>query len=404
MAVSALSDPSGGLIDLPLSFVLKNAMHLEAQDIAHFRLLAGVPLYLSFVFGLLRDRWVAAGQDDRKLISFFALVSTALYASFAFVPVSKLTYLIAILLLTSCSLFIASAQNGLSSELGQRHGMTGQISATWNIFTAIPSLIVFLAGGYLSQFLENESLIAANKTLFLLGALLALLLAGYTWIRPEVVFKSIGRKQEAATTPLVDLRRFLSHRPIYPALLIWMLWNFSPGSVTPLQYYLQNTLGAADWQWGAWNALFTASFIPTFLLHSWLCRRVPLSTILRWGTLAAVPQFVPLLFVDSIAVAMVIAVTAGLMGGLATAAYVDLIFRSAPRGLQGTMLMAASTVYFISTRLGDVLGSGLFDRFGGFYACVILTTIFYSLILFVLRLVSHDVVVGIDSPPAENAR
>lgn len=38
-----------------MSFVLKNQMHMEAHDLANFRLIASIPLYLSFIFGLCRD-------------------------------------------------------------------------------------------------------------------------------------------------------------------------------------------------------------------------------------------------------------------------------------------------------------------------------------------------------------
>jgi hypothetical protein len=45
---------------------------------------------------------------------------------------------------------------------------------------------------------------------------------------------------------------------------------------------------------------------------------------------------VPLLFIHSMTGALIAAVPIGLMGGVATAAYLDLIIRSCPRGLQGT--------------------------------------------------------------------
>ena len=35
----------------------------------------------------------------------------------------------------------------------------------------------------------------------------------------------------------------------------------------------------------------------------------------------------------------------GLMGGIATAAYLDLLIRSCPRGLQGTTLMLSTGLY-----------------------------------------------------------
>jgi hypothetical protein len=40
----AFGGPSGGLIDIPISFFLKNRLHLEAHQVAHFRLIAAIPL------------------------------------------------------------------------------------------------------------------------------------------------------------------------------------------------------------------------------------------------------------------------------------------------------------------------------------------------------------------------
>ena len=181
--------------------------------------------------------------------------------------------------------------------------------------------------------------------------------------------------------PIEDLKRLVRHWPIYPAMLIWLLWNFAPGSTTPLQYHLQNTLHATDAQWGEWNAIFAASFIPTFIVYGLLCRRFPLKTLLLWGTVLAVPQMVPLLFIDTMTQALIAAVPIGLMGGLATGAYLDLIIRSCPRGLQGTTLMMSCSLYFVVSRFGDVLGTNLYDRYGGFTVCVIAITIVYALIL-----------------------
>ena len=190
--------------------------------------------------------------------------------------------------------------------------------------------------------------------------------------------------------------RLVRHRPIYPALLIWLLWNFAPGSTTPLQYHLQSTLHATDAQWGQWNAIFAASFIPTFIVYGLLCRRFALKTLLWWGTALAVPQMVPLLFIDTMTQALIAAAPVGLMGGLATGAYLDLIIRSCPRGLQGTTLMLANSLYFIVVRFGDVLGTHLYDRYGGFAVCVIAITIVYALILPALLLVPNEAVATAD--------
>ena len=93
---------------------------------------------------------------------------------------------------------------------------------------------------------------------------------------------------------------------------------------------------------------------------------------------------------------MIAAVPIGLMGGVATGAYLDLIIRSSPPGLQGTIFMMAGSLYFAVSRFGDVLGTHLYDHYGGFSVCVIAITIVYSLILPTLLLVPKQLVATAD--------
>ena len=392
----AFGSPSGGLIDIPISFFLKNKLHLAAHETATFRLIAGLPLYFSFVFGFLRDIWNPLGMRDRGFMLVFGAATAALYAGFAFVPIGYGSLLGGVMLITVAFLFVASAQNGLTSTLGQQHAMSGQISAVWNIFGAIPGVAALLVGGSLSNMLEHRNVETAGRILFLLGAAVMALTALYALWRPKIVFDNVRNEDAGVARPRDDIKRLLRHRPIYPALVIWVLWNFAPGSATPLQYYLQNTLHAADSQWGEWNAIFAASFVPTFLLYGLLCRTYPLRTLLLWGTVAAVPQLVPLLFIHSVEGALIAAAPIGLMGGVATAAYFDLIIRSCPPGLQGTTMMLAGALSIVVIRAGDVLGTDIYDYYGGFAACVIAVTLVYALILPALLWVPKSLIATAD--------
>jgi hypothetical protein len=383
----AFGAPSGGLMDIPISFFLKNKLHLEAHEAAEFRLVSAIPLYLSCVFGFIRDTWNPFGMRDRGFMLLFGTVTAGFYVFFAFISITYVTLLVAVVLLTTSFLFVASAQNGLTSMIGQQHAMSGQISAVWNIFASVPTVGALLIGGTLSGVLEDRNADQAARILFFVGAALMATLAVYATWKPKSVFDNVRAEHGTAAHPLKDLKRLVRHWPIYPALLIWLLWNFAPGSATPLQYYLQNTLHAEDAQWGQWNAIFAASFIPTFMVFGLLCQRVPLKTLLLWGTVVAVPQMVPLLFIHSVTGALIAALPIGLMGGIATAAYLDLIIRSCPPGLQGTTLMMSGGLYFIASRFGDVLGTNLYDYYGGFSACVIAITVVYAMILPTILLV-----------------
>jgi predicted MFS family arabinose efflux permease len=392
----AFGAPHGGLIDIPISFFLKNRLHLEAHELANFRLLAGIPLYLSFVFGFIRDTWNPFGMRDRGFMLLFGALTAALYVYFAFTPITYVRLLVAVLLLTISFLFVASAQNGLASTVGQQHAMSGQISAVWNVVASVPTVAALIIGGFLSDLLEGGDAVEAARILFLVGAVIMAAVTVYSAWKPKSVFDNLYLEPVAVVRPLNDLKRLAGHWPVYPALLIWLLWNFAPGSTTPLQYYLQNALHAADAQWGQWNAIFAASFIPTFILFGFLSQRLPLKTLLVWGTIVAVPQMVPMLFIDSVTGALIAAAPMGLMGGIATAAYLDLIIRSCPRGLEGTTLMMSNSVFVIISRFGDVLGTNLYDHYGSFAVCVIAITVVYALILPVLLLVPKHLIATAD--------
>jgi hypothetical protein len=392
----AFGSPSGGLIDIPISFLLKNKLKLSAHEVAGFRLVAAVPLYLSFAFGFIRDIWNPFAMGDRGFMLLFGTISALLYVFFAFTAVSYAVLIVAVVSLTASCLFVASAQNGLTAMIGRQHAMTGQISAAWNVFLSIPAVAALLAGGALSGLLEDRGADQAVRILFLAGAAIMAVVAVYSMWRPKDVFDNVRLEYGEGQHPVADLRRLVQHWPLYSALLIWLLWNFAPGSATPLQYHLQNTLHASDAQWGLWNAIFAASFIPTYVAYGVLCRKFALKSLLLWGTVIAIPQMVPLLLIHSVTGALVAAVPIGLMGGIATGAYLDLIIRACPRGLEGTTLMLASSLYFLVSRFGDVLGTRLYDRFGDFDVCVIAITTVYALMLPALLLVPRQLIASAD--------
>lgn len=74
----AFGAPSGGLIDLPISFFLKNKLHLQASELANFRLVAALPLYSSCIFGFVRDTWNPFGMGDRGYLLLFGAISAVL--------------------------------------------------------------------------------------------------------------------------------------------------------------------------------------------------------------------------------------------------------------------------------------------------------------------------------------
>jgi MFS family permease len=389
-----LAAPYSGLIGIPISFVLKNKLHLGANQLAQFNLWIGIPLYLSFIFGFVRDRWSPAGAGDRGHLILFGSTSAAIYVGCAFVTPTYVMLLIGLLVVTASVQFVASAANALISEASQTHLMTGQASSIFNISVCLPAIAAFF-GGMLSDQLEGEALTTAVRALFLVAAALMVAIVLLGAVGPKWLFAEARPKSAARTGPLADIGRLLRTWAIYPPLIMLLLWDFGPAIGTALQYHLANELHASDAQVGAFYALFFAASVPTLILYGYLSQRIALGRLLLLGTVFAIFQMIPLLFVNSIDGALIAAVVMGLLGGLASGAYIDLAIRSCPPGLQGTMMMLVVTVYWVAVRFGDLWGTDIYEHGGGFLMAIIATTGVYVLILPVLpfapkRLVSSS--------------
>jgi MFS family permease len=387
-----LATPSGFLVDIQTSYMLKNQLHATATQISMFRLTTAIPMYIAFAFGLMRDQWNPFGLRDR---GYFLIFAPATAIAFIVLACSTLSYwglLAGMLLAMLSSRFIAAAYQALIALVGQERLMSGRLSVLWNVVGSVPIITGAFASGYISGHLNP-------KATFILVAGFTCCIGLLGLCKPRSVFThTYDRPQAMGSDFVADVKRLLKHRAVYPAVLICFLWNFAPGANTPLQFYLTNTLHASDAVYSYYNGIFAAAFIPTFLLYGFLCKMVALDKLLWWGTIIAVPQMVPLAFIHSANLALALAVPIGLMGGIATAAYYDLAMRSCPPGLQGTLMMLVDGVFALSGRGGDLLGSWIYNSSprNGFLYCVIAITVVYALILPLILFVPRQLIATAD--------
>jgi MFS family permease len=374
------SSPAAGMIDIPVTFFLKNRMHLQSNQLAVFKLWVGLPLMLGFVFGFIRDRWSPFGGGDRAHLMVFGLINALIYGTMALMNPSQSLFLGGLLIATMAFRMVTSAAYGVANTLAQKHAMSGQMSSVISMSSAFADLVSFLGGGLLSQTLEGQGAVAAARILFFCAGGLMLAIAALGVIGPRWVFAEASR--DTRPEPLIqNLGRIVRHWPIYPVMLIQMLWQFSPATGTVLQYHIVDHLHATDAQWGAWQGIFYGSFLPVYAGYAWLSRKVALRPLLWFGFGLAVFQMTPLLLVHDAVGALIAAAPMGMIGGVAQAALVDLTIRSAPRGFQGTTMMLFLAFYYFSGRAGDLLGTWIYDKHGGFIPTVVVTILVYILIL-----------------------
>src|ERR1700722_12851405 len=77
------ASPAGGMIDIPVTFFLKNRLHLNANELAVFKLWIGAPLIAGFVFGFIRDRWSPFGRGVRASLIVFGATPALISAFFS---------------------------------------------------------------------------------------------------------------------------------------------------------------------------------------------------------------------------------------------------------------------------------------------------------------------------------
>ena len=371
--------PFMGVWGTSARFFLKDNLHMSPDAIAGFLFYVNIPAYLGFAFGFIRDRWNPFGRRDQGILILVMALSCVLLLTVGAFGTTLVGLIFLFIASSVIGQFLSSAQQGLTSLIGQEHVMSGRLASLWQAAAGAPGLVIAIVAGFLAKFCTT------TQTL-LIGGCIALAITLFTLWRPQEVFDS------AETAPIVprkfgqEAMRLLKTPALYPIVLLLFIWNFTPGVGTPIQFYLTDTLHGDASQYGLWNSIFGGFFIPTYLLYGYLCTRVKLRPLLWVCTFIAVPQILPLLIVHDANSAMIAAVPMGLMGGLATAAYYDLLIRACPPGLQGAAMMLGASAWTLSGELGNVAGAKIF-AWGGFAPCAWATAIVYAFLIPVLALV-----------------
>ena len=387
MLLVGLGDPTMGVVNVPVAFFLKNRLHLTASELTVFKLWVAIPLFLSFVFGFVRDRWNPLGRGDQGHMVLFGLLTAIAYVALAFMPPVYAIWAFGLIAVTALFQMVLGAGTGMISAIGQKYAMAGRMSVLLSICACGPILLASLAGGLMSDYLEGKSAIAATRVLFLTAAGLMAAIAAVGALRPKALFDAADSARSDHHL-LADIARLIKHWPIYPVVIMQILWQFAPATGVVLQYHMSDALHASDFQWGVWNAVFYGSFLPVYVGYGFLCQRIPLRGLLWVGFGLAVFQMTPLLLVHTAWGAIIAAAPMGMIGGIAQAALMDLAIRSCPAKLQGTMmLLITMSIYYIAQRFGDVFGANIYDHHGGFMPTVWITIAIYALILPVILLV-----------------
>jgi hypothetical protein len=371
-----LGSPLIGLAAIPIYYYLKDKLSLSPVQLAIFVSIAGAPTYLGFLFGFLRDRWRPPFWGDRGYLLFGGIVALAAYLWLASAAIGYSNLLWSVLIASFAYTIIIAAAQGLMTVVAQAYLMTGRLSVVFGFGIYVPLVVSALFGGWLVAH------VSARRTFLLAGCATAAIIAQAFW-KLQGAQASERPHTYSHETGFAAMQRLVAHRAIWPAALIWFLWNFSPGWQTPMFFHLTETVKFSSTWFGTFTAVQWGCSLPTTLLYGFMCQRTSMTRLLWWGTVVAIAQGPIMFFANSAGSAIAVAIGFGLFGGFATAAYMDLIMRSCPQGLEGTGAMLSTAALAVATNFGNLFGSWVFAR-GGFALAVIVTTMATALIVPVL--------------------
>ena len=240
--VNSLTAPTG-LPAVPLQFYLKDHLHLLPETIALFGLVSGIPHYLSFVFGFVRDRWSPFGWGDRGHFLCFAPLAAALYLWIPAGGVGWARLLAGVVLVTALYRMLASAQTGLIASMARRDRTTGAFSALSTSMITLSAVVAPLLGGWLTDQLGVLSV-------YPITALGSLLIFAMSLRGARFVFSPAEPAAERPAGGWTEIKRLARYRPLGPALLICALWQFAPAFQTPLFFHLTETVGLSAGAYG----------------------------------------------------------------------------------------------------------------------------------------------------------
>ncbi len=382
-----------GIAAIPIGYFLKDNLHLSPVDLALFVAIAGAPAYFGFLPGFLRDRFRPRVMGDRAYLLVGAIMALVAYLYLGVASIDYATLLYATLIAGIAYLIVIAGAQALMTGVAQAHLMTGRLSVVSGVATYMPAVISALLGGWLVAHVPA-------RVTFLLAACVTALIAAQAFWRQRAVI-AFEQTKSGAETGMAALWRLARYRPIWPAAAIFFLWNFGPGWGTPMFYHLTETVRVSSLLFGTFTAVQWLFFIPSAMFYAPLCRRFTLTSLLWWGTLVAILQGPIMFFAQSPASAIAVAVLYGLFGGFPTAAYVDLIMRSCPKGLEGTgMMLAVTTALSVASNSGNLLGSWIYSK-GGFASAVIITTLATALIVPMLCWVPDGITSTRDGEPLD---
>ena len=343
------------IADLPLKYLLKDRLGLDAATVAAFFALGNFTNYIKPVAGVLTDSIPFLGTRRRHYLLLGVGGGGIFWLLLGIVPRTYTSLLFTYTLFYITVVLTSTTLGGRMVEVGQEHGAAGRLTAQRIGTFRIAALAGGVIGGWLATRPFGLTMVLSALLHFGLFALLYRRL-------PEANNARIntGVAHEAAS----QFRILLRSTTLLSAAGLICLVAASPGFGTPLFFFQTNIL-KFDKPFVGWLGSLSAAF---GLVGAWFyyafCRKMSLRALLAGSILVHALGTLTYLCYHSHLSAQVISALSGVTGTLAMLPIYDLAARATPRGSEALGYSVMMSVWNLTNAASDVSGSWLYSHFG----------------------------------------
>jgi Na+/melibiose symporter-like transporter len=341
------------IADLPVKFMLKDQLHCDAKAVAAYFAIGEFTNYIKPLAGILTDSVPLFGTRRRYYLLLSLLACGLMWLVYGMMPRRYGVLLATYTFLHVFIVFISTTLGGIMAEGGERFRASGRLSSQRVGIMRVVSLIGGPVGGWLATrpFTVTASITAAFHFILL----------------PLYYFKFREPTTAQVDTHAVEAikaqgRALFRNRALWSAAGLIFLIEIAPGFNTPLLYYQTDTLGFAKTLVGLISSFAGGASLLGAVIFNRLCRKYPLRPMLWAGIIIHV--FAALLYLGyrTPQSAIWITVCYSAAQTLAVLPLYDLAVRATPKGSEALGYAVMMSVFNITLRLSDYIGSMLFTK------------------------------------------
>ncbi len=385
-----LTNIAYGIYDLPLKFVLKEELKLNAQQISAFFALGVFSNYVKPLAGILTDSVPLFGTRRRWYLILSLLLCGIGWLVLGSVP-RNYNLMLGIFATTYTMVMIISTTfGGVMVETAQRFEAAGRLTAQRIGMFRLGSL----AGGPLGGFLAKFPLLLTLS----LSATLHFILIPIVWFwlkEPQKATLNKDLWREAGG----QFRGLVKSPVVLAAAGMIFLIAASPGFGTPLFFYQTNTLGLSKTFLGMMTLVGAAFGLLTATLYYQFCRKISMRGLLITSIIIHALGTLFYLLYKTPTAAVLITALEGATQTLAILPVYDLAARGTPRGSEALGYSVMMSVWNLTNSLSDWVGSTLFTKYSFDFAHLVwLNASTTALVLLVIPFLPRALMEKTDRP------